>query len=55
MLPPGTAGGVVTDFTFEWGLQDEELWSLGMGFDLLEPLGSGMHATEFVSGGIVWT
>lgn len=30
-----------------WGFQDEELWSLGMGYDLLAPGGEGLANTDF--------
>ncbi|KAF7186547.1 hypothetical protein HII31_12105 [Pseudocercospora fuligena] len=30
-----------------WGFQDEELWSVGMGYDLLEPGGQGLASVDF--------
>ncbi|KAJ5396934.1 hypothetical protein N7509_005047 [Penicillium cosmopolitanum] len=30
-----------------WGFQDEELWSLGMGYDLLAPGGEGLANADF--------
>ncbi|KXT04797.1 hypothetical protein AC578_9733 [Pseudocercospora eumusae] len=30
-----------------WGFQDEELWSVGMGYDLLEPGGQGLASLDF--------
>ncbi|KIV78179.1 hypothetical protein PV11_09922 [Exophiala sideris] len=30
-----------------WGFQDGELWSVGMGYDLLEPGGQGLASTDF--------
>lgn len=30
-----------------WGFQDDELWSVGMGYDLLEPGGQGLASMDF--------
>lgn len=30
-----------------WGFQDDDLWSVGMGFDLLDSSGQGLAATDF--------
>lgn len=42
---PGTTGSGIS-YT-NWGFQDEELWSVGMGYDLLEPGGQGLSSTDF--------
>lgn len=34
-----------------WGFQDDELWSVGMGYDLLEPGGRGLASMDFPFGG----
>jgi hypothetical protein len=31
----------------DWGFQDEQLWSVGMGYDLLDPSGQGLADTDF--------
>lgn len=42
---PGTTNSGIS-YT-NWGFQDEELWSVGMGYDLLEPGGQGLSSTDF--------
>ena len=39
----GSQGGQYTN----WGFQDDELWSVGMGYDLLEPGSQGLAALDF--------
>lgn len=37
-----------------WGFQDDDLWQIGMGWDLLDPNGSGPASADFNFSGTTW-
>ena len=57
MTPAPAFGGEypisnISDFSYgSWGFQDEELWSLGLGYDLLAPSEQGLPGSDMASRG----
>jgi hypothetical protein len=50
MYGNGNSIGAYGDLQYgSWGFQDEELWSLGLGYDLLAPNGQGLADTDFTA------
>lgn len=45
-VSPDTNGSSSGQY-MNWGFQDDELWSVGMGYDLLEPGGHGLASLDF--------
>lgn len=37
-----------------WGFQDDDFWQVGMGWDLLDPSGTGPASTDFNFAGTTW-
>lgn len=37
-----------------WGFQDDDFWQVGMGWDLLDPSGTGPASADFNFAGTTW-